>query len=65
MIKIPDDAVEVSRESLQATAHIIGEHSAAAKALKEALERVKAGEEIRFFMVGQKVVVASRPAVDK
>lgn len=61
MITLPRGATEVPRSTLEATARIFGEHSAAANALKDADARARAGEEVAFFKVGNTILVGPRP----
>jgi len=61
MNTLPRGATEVSRTTLEATARILGEHSAAASALKDADARARAGEAVAFFKVGNTILVGPKP----
>ncbi|HEP8970197.1 TPA: hypothetical protein VDU83_002535 [Pseudomonas aeruginosa] len=61
MKQLPAGAVEVSREALMGTAHILGQDSAAAQALRDAEIRESAGEVVGFFRLGQTILVGPRP----
>lgn len=63
-MNLPPNAVEVSREALQATAHIMGGQSAAALALNDAKTREDAGEVLAFYKVGNTILVGPPRAVD-
>ena len=56
-MNLPPNAVEVSREALQATAHIMGAQSAAALALNDAKTREDAGEVVVFYKAGSTILV--------
>lgn len=61
MKPLPAGAQEVPRATLEATARILGEHSAAAKALSDADAREATGQEIAFFKAGDMILVGPRP----
>ena len=63
-MNLPPNAVEVSREALQATAHIMGGQSAAALALIDATARENAGEAVAFYKVGNTILVGPLRAAD-
>lgn len=63
-MNLPPNAVEVSREALQATAHIMGGQSAAALALNDAKTREDAGQVVAFYKVGSTILVGPPRAVD-
>lgn len=63
-MNLPPNAVEVSREALQATAHIMGAQSAAALALNDAKTRENAGEVVVFYKAGSTILVGPPRAVD-
>lgn len=56
-MNLPPNAVEVSREALHATAHVMGAQSAAALALSEAKTREDAGQVVAFYKVGNTILV--------
>ncbi len=61
MNTLPRGATEVPRSTLETTARVLGEHSAAARALKDADARASAGEMLAFFKVGNTILVGPRP----
>lgn len=61
MKQLPADAVEVSREVIMGTAHILGPQSAAAQALRDAEIRESKGEIVGFFKLGQAILVGPHP----
>lgn len=54
-------ATPVTEEVLRTTAAIVGPHSAAASALKDADRRRQAGEVVEFFQVGHTIFVHGAP----
>jgi hypothetical protein len=54
--------VVVSEEAIQATARIVGPHSAAAKALEDAARRRSAGEKVEFLKSGASLFVHGKSA---
>lgn len=62
-MNLPPNAVEVSREAIQATAHIMGGQSAAALALNDAKTREDAGQAVAFYKVGSTILVGPPRAV--
>lgn len=52
----------VSDETVKVAAEIIGQHSAAAKALMDADRRRQAGETVEFFKAGNTIFVRGTPA---
>lgn len=60
MKTLPPDAKEVPRATLEATARILGEHSAAAKALSDADAREATGQEVAFFKAGDRILVGPK-----
>jgi hypothetical protein len=61
MNNLPQGATEVTRSTLEATARILGEHSAAASALKDADSRAETGQEVAFFKLGNTILVGPKP----
>lgn len=61
MNTLPRGATEIPRSTLEATARILGEHSAAASALKDAETRTAAGQAVAFFKVGNTILVGPKP----
>lgn len=57
MKNLPSNAVEVSRDVIEASATILGEQSAAALALKDAKAREEGGFAVAFYKVGSTILV--------
>ncbi|KKN96149.1 hypothetical protein LCGC14_0170780 [marine sediment metagenome] len=60
MTTLPPNAVEISRDTLEATARILGPESAAAQTLAEGARRESAGEIVVFFQADNRLFVGPR-----
>jgi hypothetical protein len=60
MTTLPPNAVEISQDTLEATARILGPECAAAQTLAEGARRERAGEIVVFFQADNRLFVGPR-----